>query len=70
MKDDFNGISGMKLKKQNEMLLQMALLYLSFQLLIKSAAYFLTTNLSATSRKLQADNDVAQGTEIAMIRLN
>lgn len=70
MKDDFHGIVGMKRKKQNELLLQMALLYVSLQIMLKSVAYFVTSSLPAPAKRTKKDENVAHGTEIAMIRLN
>lgn len=67
MKDDFHGIEATKRRKQNELLLQLALLYLCFQLLLKSVGYFTIISL----RKVKADEEtVAQRTEISLIRLN
>lgn len=73
--DDGHGIEGTKRRKQNELLMQVALLYLCFQLLTKSLAYFVTSTFPTALNKvkLEANSDgenVAESNEISMIRLN
>lgn len=73
--DGYHGIEGTKRRKQNELLIKIALLYLCFQLLMKSLAYFVTSTFptSFNKVKLEANSDgenVAESNEISMIRLN
>lgn len=67
--DGFNGISGTKQRKQNELLLQIALFYICLQLALKSFSYFLMTSFPQTTNR-KSDRNVHRTTEISMIRFN
>lgn len=67
MKDEFKTIEATKRKKQYEILMQAALLYICFQMVVKCMEYFLLTSL----RKVKVDerND-HRDNGISLIRLN
>lgn len=72
MKDNFHGVDGMKRKRQNEVLQQIALLYICLQVMAKAIAYFVASAMP-TLPKVREDTDkikITHSNDIAMIIRN